>query len=219
LAALEIPRQKLPPVTEHLALDLARMHRLTGTANTASLNQLANLSPQLAYFLSLQTGTGLQQSPDSAYVALSKGELDKAVEIAAADSAVQANVLRLAAASDGASAELQARAIALGPRLGLDNDTRWASIGMAIRDGRDHRPFMPSDEAMASDDAQRFVRFLERVRLADVSAGERELAGFSPTMRGHAYSVGVIILGDRAPASWRQGAKQLLFPLERPWFR
>ena len=219
LAALEIPRQKLPAVTEHLALDLARIQRLVGSTDNGRLSALANLSPQLAYFLSLETGKGLEQSPDSAYVALSKGELDKAVAIARADSTVQANVLRLAAASDGASPELQARAIALGPELGLDNDTRWASIGMAVRDGRDHLPFMPSAERMDPADAERFLRFVERVRASDVAAAEREIEGFAPLMRGHAYSVAVIVLGDRAPEPWRRGAKQLLFPLERPWFR
>lgn len=97
---------------------------------------LLRASPELEYLVSLESGKGLDKSPESAYTALMRGELDKALKLAHADSAVEANVLRLAAASDGASAEIQARALALGPEVGLDNDTRWASIGLAMRNGQ-----------------------------------------------------------------------------------
>jgi hypothetical protein len=176
-------------------------------------------SPQLEYYARLETGEGLQGSPDSAYVALTRGELDKAVVIARRDSAVEANVLRLAAASDGASPEIQARALALGTEAGLDSDTRWASIGLAIRDGRDPKPFFPSEETMSTEDAAQFLRFIERARAGDIAGAEQELSGFRPAARGQAYSVAVIVLGAKAPEQWRTAAKRLLFALERPYFR
>ena len=36
---------------------------------------------------------------------------------------------------------------------------------------------------------------------------------------GNAYAMGVILLGPRAPAAWRDGAKRLLFVTERPYFK
>jgi hypothetical protein len=39
-----------------------------------------------------------------------------------------------------------------------------------------------------------------------------------PYFRGQAHSIGVIMLGARAPAAWRRGAKRLLFASERPYF-
>ena len=37
--------------------------------------------------------------------------------------------------------------------------------------------------------------------------------------RGHLLAMGVIVLGDRAPASWREEVRALLFAPERPYFR
>ena len=37
-------------------------------------------------------------------------------------------------------------------------------------------------------------------------------------MRGQAYSMAVVRLGNRAPPAWREAAKRLLLPHERPYF-
>jgi hypothetical protein len=218
--ALEASRRTLRPVTKSVIVDVARIRRLIGDENDHAFAGLVKASQELQYVTSLETGKGLEKSPDGAYAPLMRGELDKAIEIAHADSMVEANVLRLAAASEGASPEIQARALALGVERGLDRDTRWASIGLAMRDGRDHVPFMPSEREMSPADAQRFLRFIERARAGgDPAAADEELRGLPPRARGHAYSVAVIVLGERAPQHWRTGAKRLLFPLERPYFK
>jgi len=62
--------------------------------------------------------------------------------------------------------------------------------------------------------------FIAQVRRgANLSAAEQQLSGLPLAARGQAYSVGVIVLGGRAPAAWRHAAKQLLFAPERPYFK
>ena len=217
--ALEASRRKLRPVARNVAVDLARIHRLTGKDSGHVMGGLIKSSDQLESLLALESGEGLDKSPASAYAALMRGELDTALRLAHADSMVEANVLRLAAASDGASAEIQSRALALGPEAGLDNDTRWASIGLAMRNGQDPTPFLPAEGLVPADYTQRLLRFVERARTGrNAAEAESELLGLPPLMRGHAYSVVTIVLGARAPEQWRNGAKRLLFASERPFF-
>src|SRR2546425_9590280 len=69
--------------------------------------------------LNLEDGIGFDSTPLLAYAALARGHVDDAVHRARADSNAAARVLRLAAASDGASAALVKRALALGAKAGI----------------------------------------------------------------------------------------------------
>ncbi len=218
-AALEAALAALPPVAEFVAVDLARIRRLTNPDPGAIVGHLAKSSERLRYMLALENGTGVDSGPLLAYAELARGHLDQAVLLAHADATVEARVLRLAGASDGASAALMRRARALDPGAGLDDDTRWASIGLATRLGRDVTPLLDSLPARP-EYRQRLRSFIAQVRRgANLSAAEQQLSGLPLAARGEAYSVGVIVLGGRAPAAWRHAAKQLLFAPERPYFK
>ena len=218
IPALEAARRALKPVKSHVTIDLARIYRLTGDGR--AMTALAKGSPELEYMITLETGKGHGGSPVLAYSALAKGELDDAMEKAALDSATEVDVLRLAAASDGASEELQARALALDAESGIDNNTRWAAIGLAMRKGHDHARFHPPEATVSPDYMRKLLAFVEHARTsADPSVAEAELAGVTTVMRGHAYTVATVVLGDRTPEAWRTGAKRLLFASERPYFR
>ena len=216
--ALESARRTLKPVSKYVVLDLARLHRLLGDGR--AMTELAKGSDELQYMIALETGKGLGDDPMSAYAALARGEIDAAMSKAGADSTTEVEVLRLAAASDGASEELQTRALALDAHAGIDNNTRWAAIGLAMRKGQDHARFHPPVETVSAEYMRKLLAFVERARAdADPMAAESELLGLTPVMRGHAFSVATIVLGDRTPEAWRTGAKKLLFASERPFFR
>ncbi len=217
--ALEAAAAALPPVADFVSVDLARIRRLTTPDAGALVAHLAKGSDHLRYLVALESGTGIDSGPLLAYAELARGHLDQAVSLAHANPAVEARVLRLAAASDGASPELVRRALALDPGVGLDDATRWASIALATRSGRDVTPLLDSHPARP-EYPQRVLSFIRLVRRgANRSAAEQQLNGLPLTARGEAYCAGVIILGDRAPAAWRHAAKQLLFAPERPYFR
>ena len=220
IPAMEMTRRKLRPVARQVTVDLARVHRLAGSDTGHAMAALIRASAELEYAMSLETGKGLDGAAEAAYPALLTGDLDKALKIASQDSAVEANVLRLAAASDGASEEIKARALALGTEAGVDTDTRWSTIALALRTGRDHTPFLPSAETVAATYVKQALRFIERARTEkNKLAAESELTGLPPLMRGHAYSMATIVLGDETPDAWRAAAKKLLFGGERPYFR
>ena len=218
LTALDAARGRLRPLAAHIAVDLARIHRLVDGDSSHVTAWLGKSSPELHYLATLESGHGLASSPMRAYSELGHGNLDKAMTLAHADSEVEARVLRLAAASDGATPDLQSRAVALGPKIGVDEYTRWASIALALRMGRDHTPFLPTDESMERKEVDRFATIINLVRRSDIAAAEQAMNGLRPSLRGQAYVIGVIVLGGKAPAAWRSAAKGLLFASERPYF-
>ncbi len=219
LAPLEQARRGLPPLAEDLAVDLARIHRLIHD-DTDALSHLRLASEQLRVLLNLERGIGFDSTPLFAYEALARGRVDDAVYRARGDSDVTARVVRLAAASDGASGELVQRALGLGSKHGVDLYSRWATIGLAAREGMDYQHLLNADEGMPGESLEHLRRFLDLVRRdAPVARAEQELLDLPLAVRGLAYSVGVIVKGQRAPPQWRLGAKRLLFAWERPYFR
>jgi hypothetical protein len=50
------------------------------------------------------------------------------------------------------------------------------------------------------------------------AVSEQDLQGLSPLWRGVAYCAGASLLGEQAPAMWRDAGKRLLFANERPYF-
>jgi hypothetical protein len=89
-----------------------------------------------------------------------------------------------------------------------------------MRKGQDHVRYHPDSASVSADFMRKLLRFVERARTeANPAAAESELTGLTAAMRGHAYSVAAVVLGERTPEAWRTGAKRLLFASERPYFR
>lgn len=157
-------------------------------------------------------------SEPEGFARLEAGQPDQAAK---RDFHPTAYLLRLAAASDGASAELLARAAALPADEGIEEQTYWTAVALAERQGWP-APSL-SAEARASFKPER-VRQLDAFRAALANPGtlagaEKHLQGLSPELRGQAYSMATVRLGDRTPPAWREQAKRLLFGHERPYFK
>jgi len=220
IAVLDIARTSLPAIAEYVTVDLARIHRFVDDDPGPAMRRLSPSSIRLRSLLAVESGSGADSGATLAYTALMRGDIDRALALARSDSVTAARVLRLAASSDGASRTLVGRALALEGDAGLDDDTRWASLALAVRMGRDFSGLVDSTETRSGEYEKRLVRFIQQVRAGtSVAVAEKQLRGLPPVLRGHAYSMGVIVLGRRAPASWRRGASRLLFAPERPYFK
>ncbi len=207
-------------MADPVSLDIARVRRMLDDDPEPKLWQLAQRSTSLRMRLVLETGKELGSGPMRAYPLLAQGKLEKAVESAGEDGADDARVLRLAAASDGASAQLRDRALALPPDQGIDSSTIWSAAALAARHGKSLEPYRGELADAGGDDAEVLLQFLDAASLRDhIERAEASLAGLSPRERGYAYSAGTITLGDDAPAAWRAAASRLLFASERPYFK
>jgi hypothetical protein len=187
--------------------------------DTADLFQPKKSSPELSYLDALERGASGDSVTQRAFAALARGGLASALELSRADSLLEARIVRLVAASDGATAEMQARALALDAAAGIRDDTRWAAIALALRAGTDHTPFLPPEETVRPQDLQRMMAFVELARGTNPAVAEPALNGLVPELRGHAYSMALVLIGERAPQAWRDAVSRLLFSAERPYFR
>jgi Zn-dependent protease with chaperone function len=218
-ALLQQAYGSLPVLADAIAVDLARIMRVRGQADARALYSLSQHSPQLNMLLAVEAGRLEDDDEMQAYPALAKGRLDDALRAAHGDAAGGARTLRLVAASDGASADMVQRALALPDSAGLDEGTVWTSVALAAREKRDYSQLLTHTPKWEDEYVPAMRAFLESVAQGrPQSVSENLLNSLPPDLRGQAYSMGVVLLGKNAPPAWRSGAQSLLFSMERPYF-
>jgi Zn-dependent protease with chaperone function len=219
-AALDVARKRVPAMSERFALDAMRLRRMSSDDADVKNSDLVRQSDTLQYYLAVMSGKGLQPGTDKAYHHVARGEVDAAIKEKIQDPQETARILRLAAASDGASREIVARALALPIDQGIDSASVWTALGLAVRERRDPAPYVAAIRESKDDEAEKVLAFITSLRSsANPADAETLLDGISIEARGKAYSTALVILGARAPAEWRRGAQRLLFVPERPYFR
>jgi len=209
-----------PALRGYLAVDIARLRRMQATDPQVALADLAKDSPQLHTLVALERNADVGEAMRG-YQALGQGRLDEALRLMHGNPD-EARVLRLAAASDGARPEWIGRARTLPADQGIDATTVWSAMALEMREGGRGdsfdavlAPWRTSPETSHVIDATLgFLRFAHAGKLDQAQA---QLDGLPPAARGEAYAAGVVLLGSRAPAAWRVGARCLLFAPERPY--
>lgn len=220
LAAFDIARRRVPALADTAAIDSARIRRLIGEDDGPAMAELSQRSDGLRQLIALETGNGVEAPGYKAYSELARGKLEQALSLAStAPPAQRDRLVRLAAASDGATLALVAKALALPADSGLDTDTVWTSIALAARAGQDTRPAESTAHRAAPRHAAVVLAFIEELRRGraplEAAAAVDHLP---PELRAQAYGAGLVMLGAKAPAAWRHAAKRVLFASERPYF-
>jgi Zn-dependent protease with chaperone function len=219
LDAAKVAQSALPAMRDSLAIDMARVHRLLKTDDPKTISALTEQSRGLGLMLALESGQGLEQSPMNVYSMLAKGKLAEVVKVSSHTPATFARLLRMAAASDGADGTMIAKAFALPLDQGLDDMTAWQMAAMAVRAGKDYEPYLKRVFQYQTQYQTALVKVLNALKNKQTSEQIDLLIDGLPTeLRGHAYTMGLIVLGKSAPSPWREGAKRLLFISERPYF-
>lgn len=216
LPQLEKLRRKLPARADGAIMDIARIRHYEQP--NADLQSLAADSPRLRELITLDKGDGKPDSPARAYATLAHGQLGLSLGYAMGDDWHEAHVLRLVAASDGASADSAKRVMALPLTKGLDAATAWLGLALAMKNGYDAKPF---EELVAKGlpDHDKVSAFLNQIKAGkDPRACEALLKGVHPETRAHAYSAALVLAGRKAPAEWRDTVRRVLFASERPYF-
>jgi hypothetical protein len=217
LPDLEIVRRTMPALAEESSLMIARLRRFDNPQ--ADLSALLPGSAQLQTMVELEKGAGPADSPGRAYAALASGSLASALASAMGDEFKEAHILRLVAASDGASLDSARRALALPLDKGMDATTVWTSAALALKTGADARPYLEAAKRHSGRYHAAIAAFLADVNAhKDLSAAERKLDAVPPDQRACAYSAGLVLAGQKAPPAWRQAVRRLLFASERPYF-
>lgn len=214
--AWSIARAADPALASIVSIDMARARRLQ-SGTQADLGDLARNSPGLRQMLMLEKDSPELEGPTKAYALLAQGKLEEALQRVSKTPA-EALLLRLAASSDKASAALVRRALSLPDGEGLDETSLPFTLALALREKADTRAYAETLRRIQPEYADNMLSFLLNAQAGKIAEAEQALVGLDPQVLGQAWGMGVILLGQQAPANWRNGAKRLLFVPERPWF-
>jgi hypothetical protein len=154
-----------------------------------------------------------------AYAELARGRLEAARQ-SAGESGSADNLRWLLAASDRSPASW-AQDVLAGPPGSVvgSGPVSFAAAGLAIRHGRDPWAYLDFSDWPDRDETQALREFVELLRRrGDVAGAERLLRALPLVVRAQACSMGVVAWGAKAPASWRDTARRMLFAPERPYF-
>lgn len=218
-AALENAYRRLPAMSTSLAVEIVRIRRLRRLDGPQMLNDLGKAPESLRAALAVEGKEKIDDPDGLAYRALARGKLDEAMRLVRGRPESEARMLRLVAASDGATPTLVTQALSLDTTAGTDSATAWFSAALAAREGRDYLPYLQRVTPAHSEYVQEIRGFVDSLRQGrSPEAAEQELKRLTPEVRGYAYGMGAILLGPKAPRAWREAATRLLFAFERPYF-
>ncbi len=219
LPLLERAATQEPALADYAAVAAARVRRAM-LGESAPLADLAHHSRELQGLLRLESGSLEPANPWRAISQLKDGKLTEALATAANTEQLEAMVIRLAAASEGSSPLLLNKALQLPINQGITAQTLWPAYALALRHQANVAHFKPLLARMRGEEPGRLLQFVEALTgQPDLALANRLLQNLPPELRGQAASMGLILLGDAAPAAWRTEARRLLFASERPYFR
>lgn len=209
-----------PALRTTVADQAFRLMRLIDPASAQQhQNQFASLSLNLRELLLFEPGAPVQPGPSRAFGLLSDGQLDEAVA-AAGHTPTEAHVLRMAAASQGASDQLRAQAAALPASVGIDPETVWLALaeGANADDPAITKVLSEMDRGYDSPHAmEKMQRFLALCRQGDAAGAEQALDGVPFVLRAQAFAAGNYLLRGHIPETWRTFATRVLLGAERPY--
>lgn len=207
-----------PTLAPFATIEANRMRRLLGEKLLDASAERVGPPSRLQEAFGMQVRAGSVLSQPQAFDMLASGQPDRAVSV---DGTPGAHLLRLAAASDGASAELRRRARELPADQGLNAQSYWVAAALAEREGWPALALPAGGlQGLDAEELGRLQAFQAALRNpAGLGAAEQQLRGLSAELRGQAYAMATVRLGERTPPAWRELAKRLLFEHERPYFR
>jgi hypothetical protein len=207
----------LPAMRDYLALSTARMRRLNSDGNY-EVADLVTQSRQVALFMAIESGNQVQGTPLEPYYAMAQGDLARATSLAASLGDGSPRLVRMIAASDGATGRMMETAFAQPIEESADLESTLAMWGVAARAQRDVKPYEGQAQKLLGEQAPAVFAFLETMRSGgDPVAARATLPKVDLSVRLAAMNAVVVMLGPRSPPGWRKEVYRGLFVGERQY--
>jgi Zn-dependent protease with chaperone function len=212
-------RNVLPAMRGYLALDHARLRRLTAPDARIQVADLAGSSEQLSMLNSIERGLNLEGTPLEPYASLARGNLQLAEQ--QANKIKDKRVWKLLAISDGATYAMIDKALSLPVDKEDDFDIVIGLYAVAVKTSRDPSRHFAHLEEIMGQQGKPVLDFLENVRRGgDPAQARAQLpTDFDLRLRLQAIHAAVIMLDRRAPDGWHDEVARGLFVGERGYLR
>lgn len=204
-------------VLRHALADLRlRLSRATGAPGAV---YAAELSAQERAMLAVEAGEPPDGEVDPILLALVRGDLAEASR-RCDELGGEADGFRwMIAASDGATPAMREAALGLPGGVYLGSVSAIPAVALLAQAGRDRAEAEAVLAKMGPELLASLRPVLDAAPGGVASAVEAAVAGQEPEVRARVLLVGILRLGEAAPAEWRTEARALLFPWERPYLR
>jgi Zn-dependent protease with chaperone function len=204
------------PLRQDAATMLQRIKRVDpGASVPLDTLQYAEDAKQL---IALESGEGVPDGPLKAYARLAQGDLSGALALAESTPDVHARVMLLAAASDGATADIVRMALSL-PAQSIAPASVWSALALATRERADTTSLEALAKTGGGSSAETLLRYLRQPKFFEDAAAVDAAASQLHALAGpQLYVMGSILRGKHAPPRWRRVASAFLFVTERPYF-
>jgi len=215
----EKSRRELPGLGEYLATNIARVRAISDERKVSEMHDLLRVSQQLQFYAAIETGRDILNTPLEPLALMADGSLDSAVQSAQRFPQVKQRVMRLVAASYGATPQMITAALDLPVDEDSDISSTFVMFALAANTGRDTSIYAARINKLLSQVGPPVVQFLEKVRRGEDPVQARQaLPTTDLGLRLYAINAAVIMLGPRAPQSWRKEVLLGLFQGERPYY-
>jgi hypothetical protein len=177
---------------------------LTNRESTEKLNYL-----QLSH--SNQPPNPTLPDQDLPYVLLNQGQLEQALALTKPGE-LQDRLIRLAGASNMATEDLVEQALSLPSDRGLDRDTAWAMLGLALRHGR---PTADYEKVIIDNSPPPANQITQAIKAKDMETFNQLILGRDAWLQGQAC-LAAELAGLKLPEKCPFKARGFLFVGEKP---
>ncbi len=208
-----------PSLSERIALDIERVRRtLVSKTKGNTYDEHLAINDDVVYYTDLESGNleNIEQNPDNVYYLLSQGKLKEAETFIEIYEEYKPYILRMLAASKGASDEVIEKAMNLSSDQGINYETVWLALGLAIQKKMDYAVY--KDAIVEMDiDINILDGFIQAIQNGDLDKANRQIRHQNFQVKAHFYTLANAILENKAPEKWKEEIRTILFVNQRPF--
>jgi Zn-dependent protease with chaperone function len=207
-----------PSLGETIALDVERVRRYFSTIATIKVSTFPIVeSTSITYYSDLENGVSKQGVSDTnyPYYLLSQGKTLKAYDFSKRNKNEHPYALRLLAVSKYATNQMITEALELSSEEGINEITVWSAIGLAIQKELSYDAYLTFIQNFV--DTKVVVDFIAYTKAENYKKAEKLLEGLDFRIKSNFYTLGNIIAKEKAPFTWKQKMKSLLYIDEHPF--
>ena len=212
-------KQSNPAIAEMITMDMERVRRvLLKKTNSATYKNPVSNNQDIEFYNALEKGTleNMKENPNNAFYLLSKGKLQEANTFISNFENFKPYILRFLAASKGASDEMIHTAIELPNDAGINYNTIWLALGLAIKEKSDITAYTNTINKMGV--ANKILnKFLKHIEHSEFEKAEEAIKGLNFELKAHFYVLANVILNNKIPENWKEYIRTILFIDQRPF--
>ncbi len=220
-AAFQAASANNEPLRASIGLDAERIRRVLESKLKIDVPHAERVqTTDIEAYKEMESGQlgGQLGNSNHVYYLIAEGKLVKALEYCNAYEDIKPRVLHMLAASEGAGQDVIESALNLQTDEGIDYDSVWAALGVAVRENVATTDYIDT-VALMGYDRNKVSDFIKLVKQGNILGAEAVLMNLDFRFKSRYYIRGVVILGEKAPQNWKIYMNSLLFANERPFVK